>query len=83
MAKSVTHSSAVKPDCGVSERKKRLSLSEKRAHQIERWHKRLAPEFPDIAPHDLYLILAALLRTPKERMQIMFLKRRKDGRYVF
>lgn len=51
--------------------------------RIERWRKILAPEFPDIDPHDLDLIIAALLRTPKERMQLMFLKRRKDGRYVF
>ena len=57
--------------------------SEKHARQIERWHKRLAPKLPHIDPHDLHLILASLLRTPKERMQIMFLKRRKDGRYVF
>ncbi|MCG8607147.1 hypothetical protein MJD09_19450 [bacterium] len=58
-------------------------ISGKRARQIERWHKRLAPKLPDIDPHDLDLIIAALLRTPKERMQIMFLKRRPDGRYVF
>ena len=53
------------------------------ARQIERWHRRLAPEFPDIDPHDLDLMIAAMLRTRKERMQFMFLKRRKDGRYVF
>ena len=57
--------------------------AEKRARQIERWHKRLAPQFPEIDPHDLDLIIAALLRTRKERMQLMFLKKRKDGRYVF
>ena len=56
---------------------------EKLARKIERWHKILAPQFPDIDPHDLDLIIAALLRSRKERMQIMFLKRRKDGRYVF
>lgn len=60
-----------------------LSASRKRARQIEHWHRRLAPKFPDIDPHDLDLIIAALLRTPRERMQLMFLKRRKDGRYVF
>lgn len=53
------------------------------AKQIELWHQRLAAELPDIDQHDLDLIIAAMLRTPKERMQIMFLKRRKDGRYVF
>ncbi len=63
--------------------KKPLSPSEKRAHEIESWRKRLAPKLPDIDPHDLDLILAALLRSRKERTQIMFLKRREDGRYVF
>ncbi|MCI0424097.1 MAG: hypothetical protein L0387_23125 [Acidobacteria bacterium] len=53
------------------------------ASRVERWHKRLSPQFPDIDPHDLDLILTALLRRPKERMQMMFLKKRKDGRYVF
>ncbi len=59
-------------------RKKRRSLAlDKRVRQIENWHKRLAPQFPDIDPHDLHLIIASLLRTRKERMEIMFLKRRK------
>lgn len=56
---------------------------ENRARQIERWHKKLAPQFPEIDPQDLDLIIAALLRTPKERMQLMFLKKRDHGRYVF
>lgn len=60
-----------------------VSASEKLARQIERWHKRLAPQLPDIDSHDLDLIIAAQLRSPRERMQLMFLKRRKDGRYVF
>jgi hypothetical protein len=29
------------------------------------------------------LIITSLLRRPRERMQLMFLKKRKDGRYVF
>lgn len=62
---------------------KSRSGAEKRAREIERWHKVLAPKFPEIDPHDLDLIIAAQLRTPKERMQLMFLKKRKDGRYVF
>ncbi len=66
-----------------NEQKKKWSAADKRARQVERWRKRLAPQFPDIDPHDLDLIIAALLRTPKQRMQIMFLKRREDGRYVF
>lgn len=56
---------------------------EKLARQIERWHRILQPQLRDIDPHDLDLIIAALLRPRKERMQLMFLKRRKDGRYVF
>lgn len=67
-------------DSGV---KKSMSASEKRAREIERWHKRLAPQFPDIDPHDPDLIIAAQLRSPRERMQLMFLKRREEGRYVF
>lgn len=64
-------------------RRKRLSELEKRVRQIVRWHKRLAPQFPDIDPHDLHLIIESLLRTRKERMEVMLLKRRKDGFYVF
>lgn len=67
----------------VRKPRRKLTDAEKRARQIERWHKRLAPQFPEIDPHDLDLIIAALLRTPKERMQLMFLKKREDGRYVF
>jgi hypothetical protein len=59
------------------------SRSEKLAREIERWHRILTPKFLDIDPHDLDLIIAAQLRTPKERMQLMFLKKRKDGSYVF
>ena len=64
-------------------RQKRLYRLEARARRTERWYKRLAPQFPDIDPHDLHLIIESLLRTRKERMEVMFLKRRKDGRYVF
>jgi hypothetical protein len=65
------------------QRKKRLVAAQKRVRQIERWHKILAPKFPDIDPHDLDLIIAGLLKTPKERTQVLFLKKREDGRYVF
>ena len=51
--------------------------------RVQRLHKRLLPQFPDIDPHDLEMILTSLLRRPRERMQMMFLKKRKDGRYVF
>jgi len=53
------------------------------ASRVERLHKRLSPLFPNIDPHDLEMILTSLLRRPRERMQMMFLKKRKDGRYVF
>ncbi len=53
------------------------------ASRVERLHKRLSPLFPNIDPHDLEMILTSLLRRPRERMQLMFLKKRKDGRYVF
>jgi len=53
------------------------------ASRVERLQKRLSPLFPNIDPHDLEMILTSLLRRPRERMQMMFLKKRKDGRYVF
>jgi hypothetical protein len=53
------------------------------ASRVERLQKRLSPQFPNIDPHDLEMILPSLLRRPRERMQLMFLKKRKDGRYVF
>ncbi len=65
------------------DRTDKIESAEKLANRIERWHKILAPQLPDIDPHDLDLIIAAQLRTPEERMQLMFLKRGKDGRYVF
>ena len=65
------------------EEKKRLLGLEKRVRELENWHKRLMPQFPDIDPHDLHLIIESLLRTRKQRMEVMLLKRRKDGFYVF
>ena len=53
------------------------------AARVERLHKRLSPLLPNIDPHDLEMILTSLLRRRRERMQLMFLKKRKDGRYVF
>jgi hypothetical protein len=57
--------------------------AKKLVRRIERWHRILAPKFPEIDPHDLDLIIHCMLKTPKQRMQHMFLKRRPDGRYVF
>jgi hypothetical protein len=64
-------------------KKKSNQAQESLVRKITRWHRRLAPQLPDIDPHDLDLIIAALLRPRKERMKFIFLKRRKDGRYVF
>ena len=49
--------------------KRRLFTAEKRLRQIERWHKILAPQFHDRDLHDLDKIIAAQLRSIKERMQ--------------
>jgi len=67
----------------IKSARKVVSPSVKKAQQIAHWHRLLAPMFPDIDPHDLDLIIAAQLMTYKERTEIMFLKRRRDGRYVF
>jgi hypothetical protein len=83
MAKSPKKSYSVNSRSKEKQSKEPLAASRRRASRIEYWHRRLAPKFPDIDPHDLDLIIAALLRTPRERMQIMFLKRRADGRNVF
>jgi hypothetical protein len=56
-------------------RKDKIKSTEKLARKIARWHKILAPQFPDSDPHDPDLIIAAQLRSPKERMQIMFLNK--------
>lgn len=61
---------------------KPLPRSAKRARQIERWRKILAPMLPHIAPKILDLIIDAQLKTVKERMQRMFLKRGEERLYV-
>jgi len=61
---------------------KPLPRSEIRAHQIERWHKILAPRLPHLAPKILDLIIDAQLKTRKEQMQNMFLKRGEEKLYV-
>ena len=42
---------------------------------------RLGPQFPDVDPDDLRLIVRSLLTPPARRA--VFLVRRKDGRFVF
>jgi hypothetical protein len=61
---------------------KRLAASEEFAQKLEYWHKLLAPELPDIDPHDLNLIVASMLKTTEQFREIMFLKRREDGVYL-
>lgn len=61
----------------------RLTASRELARQIEHRRERLAPKFPHIDPHDLDLMIAGLLKTPLQRTEVMFLKRREDGFYVF
>jgi hypothetical protein len=67
----------------ISQKQRALVAAQKRLRQIERWHKILAPKLPHIDPHDLDLIIAGMLKTPKERRQVLFLKKREDGRYVY
>lgn len=67
----------------LSKKRNKLSDAEKFARRVARKCEVLAPRLPEIHRHDLELIVAALLRTPRERMQYMFLKRREDGSYVF
>lgn len=83
MAKSKGQTTRRKQQPTAAQLKKRLAASEKLVRRIEYWRKRLAPQFPDIDLHDLDLIIASLLRTPLQRTEIMFLKRREDGFYVF
>lgn len=64
-------------------KKKQIAAAERLARRVERWHERLAPQFPEIDPHDLHLIIESLLRTRKQRMEVMLVKRREDGFYVF
>jgi hypothetical protein len=45
------------------------------AARVERLQK--SPQFPNIDPHDLEMILTSLQRTRRERMQLMFLKKGK------
>ena len=63
--------------------RKKTRTNDQFARRIAWWHKKLAPKYPEIDPHDLDLIIAALLKTPNQRMELMFLKKRPDGRYVF
>lgn len=76
--------SAAKRTSRLNVKKQRqIAAAERFARRVERWHKRLAPQFPEIDPHDLHLIIESLLRTRKQRMEVMLVKRREDGFYVF
>jgi hypothetical protein len=49
--------------------------------RIEAMRDRLAPQFPDIDPGDLLLIIKALLRPPGSRRRF-FIRKLGPGRYV-
>ena len=55
---------------------------EKWIAEINEWQKRLQPQFPDIDPHDLRMILRSLLQ-PASVPRRWLLRKTKDGRYVF
>ncbi len=60
-------------------KRKKLSDAEKFARRVARRCELLAPQLPHIDRHDLELIVAEQLKTPEERMQVMFLKRHDEG----
>ncbi len=49
--------------------------------KIDEYQARLAPQLPDIDPHDLRMILRSLLQ-PACVKRRWLLRRTKDGRYV-
>jgi hypothetical protein len=51
------------------------------AHKVRETCAVLATQLPQIDPGDLHLIVRCLLLPPGRRA--VFLRRRKDGRYVF
>jgi hypothetical protein len=80
--KQMTEGKQTKNERSQSVSNRRLAASKEFAQKLEDWHKLLAPQLPDIKPHDLNLILASMLKTPKRRMEVMFLQRREDGVYL-
>jgi hypothetical protein len=49
--------------------------------QVDLWHRRLEPQFPDIDPHDLRMILRSLFQPPSVKRRWL-LRKTEDGRYV-
>lgn len=49
--------------------------------QIDAWQRKLAPQFRDIDPHDLRMMLRSILQ-PKTVPRRWLLRKTKDGRYV-
>lgn len=49
--------------------------------QIDRWQRRLAPQFPDVDPHDLRMMLRSILQ-PSSIPRRWLLRKTVDGRYV-
>jgi hypothetical protein len=63
--------------------RKTLTKSERLARAMARWQKRLAPQLPDMDPHDLNLILWSMLRRRYGGQRRIFLRRRQEGGYVY
>lgn len=62
--------------------RKVVKNSAKLAREIEFWQKKLAPQLPDIDPHDLHLILWSLLRRKYGWNRRYLLRKRSGGGYV-
>lgn len=57
----------------------KLTAAEKFARRVARRCDLLAPKLPEIDRHDLELIIAEQLKTPEERMRVMFLQQHDEG----
>ncbi len=61
----------------------KLTDAEKFARRVARKCEVLAPQLPHIDRHDLELIVAEQLKTPEERMRVMFLQQHDEGLISF
>jgi hypothetical protein len=62
--------------------RKAVTESKKLTDEIGYWQKRLAPKLPESDPHDLHLILWAILRHKHGGRRRFLLRRRAGGGYV-
>lgn len=60
-------------------KRRKLSDAEKFARRVARRCDLLASKLPEIDRHDLELIVAEQLKTPEERMRVMFLQQHDEG----